>query len=64
MRRPQQNNNREINVKQQLIDFWNKCGLFSRFCFIINVVVYLYQLATKLDLKDSAICLGPIHDSA
>lgn len=63
MRRAQPGNNRDVNLKQQLIDFWNKCGLFSRFCFIANVAVYIYQLVTKLDLKDSAICLGPIHDS-
>jgi membrane associated rhomboid family serine protease len=53
----------EVNVTKQLKDFWAKVGLFSRLCFVINVAVYLYQLTTRADLKDSAICFGPIYDA-
>ena len=60
---PPRGGREEVNVSKQLKEFWKKVGLFTRICFIINVSVYFYQLLTKSDLKQSAICLGPIYDS-
>ena len=58
------NSNNDLSLKKQLQDYWDKVGLFSRVCFLINVLAYLYQISVTKDLVQYAICLGPIVDAS
>ncbi len=36
--------------------------MFSRVCFIVNILVYAYQATTSYEQINAAICLAPVQD--